>query len=666
MKGVKNIKFVSYAIIFLILFSFLSFGTVNAAEWSVGPGKDYATIQEAIDNENTLDGDIILVYPGTYLEDVVVNKNLTIQTRGVGVELIPTTTGFTIVDGGAGTTLQGFKINSSPAGTGINISADNCVVDNNNILGGKTGIMLSNSNHTLLNNLISGQSENGVLGNLTGGFFSFQDNYLSSIMGNGVVTGISLTINGTLSYLDATGNIISNIESGDGSVFGIQIGKSHGADGNPELANINFLTVTGNLITGIKSYLGGAVTGIEIVTNSIEALIGENTITHLSGGEGSNLMGLEAAILGNGTVQVFKNQVSYLDGDEMAAGIVAVSFGDLILEHNQVSYLNNAQAVVGILGLGLKDYALLDHNLVTHLNSPGIAAGIVGTALNELFLLHNNVFHVQGTTTASLIGAGFNHTHIMGNNLEGDASGIGIVICSFDGNINYNRIVNFDSYIQNFLFSSFGPSIDEMLKPIDDAIKEHPEYAEILQPIRDELDDLFRKLENSDTTATYNWYGTSNPEADKFFKGNGTLIYDPWLILSITADPSTINNGGNSLITAHVYQDSKGVDHSPNYLSFFIGPSVTFTTNLGSVGSKSITLPWVNGRASTLLRASEGPGIATVTATDYESVSTIVTILGGDHKSSTLVGMQETGVPMVGLVLAILALIGGFAMKKRK
>ncbi|MDI6644746.1 MAG: cell surface protein [Methanobacteriaceae archaeon] len=667
----KVVSFLSFGLIFIFLISFSCINEINAAQWNVGEGKDYATIQEAIDNENTLDDDIINVYSGTYLEDVLVYKRLTIQSNnGDDVELKPTTTGFTIlkdiIGDGSGTTISGFKITNSIAGIGINISADNCVVDNNKIIGGRTGIVVSNSNNTIINNVISDQSENGVVGNLTGGFFKFNGNTISNIIGPGTANGITITINGTLNSLTTIGNVISNINAFGGNAYGIQIGKSKGVDGNPEVANINVLTITKNKINGIRSTVASAVTGIELVCISKETLISENNMQNLNGVDGSTIFGLEAAIIGTGTVNAIKNQVSQISGGEQAAGIVVVSFGNLNLNENFVSNISRAKAAIGILGLGLGNSVNIEDNIVSNIKSPNVAAGLVGVCLKDLFMLHNNIFQVKGTRNANLVAAGFNQANVKGNNLEGDGSGIGIVICSFNGKINYNRIVNFDHYVQNFLFSSFGPSIDEMLKPLDDAIKKHPELEPILKPIRDDLNNLFHKLENSNTNARYNWYGTNNPNSNNFFKGNGTLIYSPWLVLSIKANPSTIYAGQTSLITADVYKDSAGRDHSANAAQFFSGPRITFTTNLGNVGSKSITVPWIKGRAIATLRADEGPGIATVTASDHQTVKTFVKILGGSNKTSKTVGMQKTGVPVQVLIFAILFVLGGFVITRRK
>ena len=660
--------------LFLVAILFLSAGSVSAAQWDVGSGQIYTDIQSAIDNANTLDGDIINVHSGTYPEDVIVNKKLTIQAnKGDEVEIKPNNTGFTVVNDstgdGSGSTIDGFIIKNSHNGIGVNISANNCTVKNNEIEGGKTGILVSGGDTTIMNNIISGQCENGILGNLSHGFFTVSGNYISNLVGEEIVNGVTVSTNGSLTDLNFSGNTLSNISAPHGAVFGFQLGKSKGAGGNPELANVANLTVTGNIIRDISAF--SAIMGMELVSNSIVALISDNKISHLQGSTNSLVYTLEAAIVGNGTVIVSKNIISHIVAEQQAVGIVTVALGDLKLEDNQVFSISKANASVAILGLGVLSNATLKNNSASDITSPSIAAGILGVALKHLDMIYNKVNGVHGANDVSMVAAGFNTTKVTGNNLEGHGSGIGIVVCSPNGTIKYNRIANYNSYIQNFLFSNFGPNIDEMLKPIDDAIKKHPELKPILKPIRDDIARLLHRLENSNTDASYNWYGTNSPDASKFFVGNGTLNYYPWLFLNIKANPSTINVGESSTITADVYHDAAGGDHNVDAALFFSGPKVTFTTNLGSLGSKSVTVPWINGMAATILRADEGAGIATVTAADYEVVQTLVKIRGAPNfanatTTTRTVEMESTGLPIAGILVSILLVLGGVLSARKK
>jgi hypothetical protein len=87
------------------------------------------------------------------------------------------------------------------------------------------------------------------------------------------------------------------------------------------------------------------------------------------------------------------------------------------------------------------------------------------------------------------------------------------------------------------------------------------------------------------------------------------------------------------------------------------------------VGSKSVIVQWINGLATAILRGDEGPGIATVTAADYQTVQTLLTILGASKTSTSVnaltIKMHNTGIPLAGIVLAVLMVLGGFISTRR-
>ncbi|MGF7118874.1 hypothetical protein [Methanobacterium oryzae] len=187
----------------------------------------------------------------------------------------------------------------------------------------------------------------------------------------------------------------------------------------------------------------------------------------------------------------------------------------------------------------------------------------------------------------------------------------------------------------------------------------------------------------------YNWWGSNNGPASERITGDSnnpvmSSMYTPWLVMNINpADPDTIYTGETSKISVNVYTDSNGVNHSADAAQFFSGPEVTFTTDLGNVGSKEVTVPWTLGMAFAILRGDEGTGIATVTAADANvPLSTTVNILQAPvtpdeedeispsenevNAASNTVGMQETGIPIAGLILAMLTVFAGLATSKRK
>lgn len=123
-------------------------------------------------------------------------------------------------------------------------------------------------------------------------------------------------------------------------------------------------------------------------------------------------------------------------------------------------------------------------------------------------------------------------------------------------------------------------------------------------------------------------------------------------------------------IIANVYHDVAGGDHSAYATLFFSGPLVIFTTNLGSLSSKSALVPWVNGLAITILKADKGAGIATVTASDYEVVQTLVNIQeapksANETSLTSNVRMEDTGFPVTGMIVSILLVLGGLISAKK-
>ncbi|PEN05814.1 hypothetical protein CRI93_11990 [Longimonas halophila] len=124
-------------------------GTLDASPAACTTAPDDLSIQAAVDNASS--GQTIFVCPGTYAENVVVNKSLTIQGNNAGTPGSGTRNAETIVvpevDNGdapviaiqaSGVTLDGFLINgdnagltgSYNAGQGINIDASTAAYDN--------------------------------------------------------------------------------------------------------------------------------------------------------------------------------------------------------------------------------------------------------------------------------------------------------------------------------------------------------------------------------------------------------------------------------------------------------------------------------------------------------------------------------------------------------
>jgi len=220
---------VLFALMLVLSFSLITAAPAAAATLEVGAGKAYATIQAAITAASA--NDIILVYDGTYTEDLVINTaNLTIKS----------------VNGSASTTIQLVD------GVGIDIqgSATNCII------GGASGVgftVTPNAANTTFNIQLA-NAPSGV-----------------TISHNIIDTTGDASMGISVGAAGATGLTISNnaftADNGDGSIWG------------PKVADV---TVSSNTFTGPATPTSGYAAEFAGVTGT--STISGNTITNYSMG----------------------------------------------------------------------------------------------------------------------------------------------------------------------------------------------------------------------------------------------------------------------------------------------------------------------------------------------------------------------------------------------
>jgi len=148
------------------LFLTLGSGIGAAAEIYVQPGD---SIQTAVDN--AVSGDVIILKPGTYTENIKINKdNLVISSESGNPEdtiiTARSSSNHVINLEADNVIISGLGITGTKGSyTGIYLSGcNNCIIENNNILNNGYGIYLLNSKgNTLSNNRVTDNGEYGIL-----------------------------------------------------------------------------------------------------------------------------------------------------------------------------------------------------------------------------------------------------------------------------------------------------------------------------------------------------------------------------------------------------------------------------------------------------------------------------------------------------------------------
>ena len=172
--------------------------------------------------------------------------------------------------------------------------------------------------------------------------------------------------------------------------------------------------------------------------------------------------------------------------------------------------------------------------------------------------------------------------------------------------------------------------------------------------------------------ATNNWWGSNNDP-----RTLSDAIYDPqnyadtskWLVLKISATPASVAYGSTSLVTASVIynnlgEDTSSIGHIPN------GTPITITTDIGNVGSKSVTRYTASGIVTTIFRADDGLGTAHIYAL-LDGFKTpvpaeVVVTSAASSVSAGTVEMQATGAPLLPLLVAVLLMVSGTILPVKK
>ncbi len=305
--------------------------------------ESFPSIQTAIDDPDTLNGDTITIAEGIYTENVAINKKLIIRPvtgDNVTIKSKDDNSVFVLANGGSGSTIQGFNIISSIDSYGISLShsynnninnniisgsnrgiylyqSGNNSITDNNIKDGYYGIVLYNSTSNYLSKNVIKDQENGIYlfisnYNILNGN-ALNNNYYGNYFyhsSNNNITGNNITGNWVGVYLyDTNNNIITGntiTDNGAGITYHNSIGTSISGNNFTD----NWLADTsavddGLMIIATTIYTCGPA-ALATILKTMGIFTTEGEIAKLAGTDetGTSLYGLKIAAQSKGVTAI--------------------------------------------------------------------------------------------------------------------------------------------------------------------------------------------------------------------------------------------------------------------------------------------------------------------------------------------------------------------------
>jgi parallel beta-helix repeat protein len=376
-----------------------------AGPWDGTQDHPYQLIQNGIDNAYN-PGDIIYVYPGTYVEQIDVTMSLILNGENKST---------TIVNGGFNVTQDTTTIQNFTITYGYEWDPDG--VERNGTH--RAGIRTNSSGNTFANNTIY---------DISGGVGGDDEDFGGGTGGSGV--GIFLVFS-TSSRMQ--NNTIENIQGGNGGG-----GGSGGFGGNSSgiyITSSSGITITQNSINDITGGTGGnddpvgngGVSSGIFLNSTTSATITQNTINNITGGIGGS-----KDFGGNGGI---------------GAGIFLLSSEINTITNNIISQILNGTAGVGSIASGIDGMGVglyVNNSDGNTISVCSVTFGYSGISLvsssNNLCYdnyFSNNSYHAydDGTNTwniaktpgINIIGGSFRGGNYWSNytGLDGDNDGLG-------------------------------------------------------------------------------------------------------------------------------------------------------------------------------------------------------------------------------------------------
>jgi autotransporter family porin len=388
--------------------------------------------------------------------------------------------------------------------------------------------------------------------------------------------------------------------------------------------NIGNLTVNGstfvyNSVTGNNITSGGAIGNSGNLTVSGSTFTGNIAVS-------ANKFSAGGAIYNYGNLTV-ENKSTFTGNTATLGGAIFSDYGpSLVFVHvSNSSFTNNTANNGGAIWNGYT----LTVNGSTFTGNVATAGGAIYNygalaAANDIFT--GNTAHTTDSSLAYEGGAILNEGNltVTGSTFTGNFANLGGAISNrYNSAISGSNLIgNKADYDGGAIYSEYGTLIVHFSR-----ITRNQLVGYGSQDITN-----YKGKVNEE----YNWWGSNaGPSKGRIQYETDSAVTDTsvtnWMVLTLSASPTTVKARGTSILTANLCYDNHGVYHSPASGHVPDGMTVSFTTKFGTIGSKATT---VNGIAKSTLKAGSTGGVVNVSAkTDSQTVQIPLKVISAYPKN---------------------------------